>query len=92
MGLVCSNNVVNLICLPRLSHLRWTPPILAIHDDVIKWNHFPRYWPFVRGIHRSQVDSPVTRGFGVFFDLRLNKRLGKQSGLWSFETLIMASL
>ena len=18
------------------------------HDDVIKWNHFPRYWPFVR--------------------------------------------
>ena len=22
-------------------------------DDVIKWNHFPPYWPFVRGIHRS---------------------------------------
>ena len=19
------------------------------HDDVIKWNHFPHYWPFVRG-------------------------------------------
>ena len=28
------------------------------HDDVIKWNHFPRYWPFVRGIHRSPVNSP----------------------------------
>ena len=28
------------------------------HDDVIKWNHFPRYWPFVRGIHRPSVDSP----------------------------------
>ena len=28
------------------------------HDDVIKWKHFPRYWPFVRGIHRSPVDSP----------------------------------
>ena len=28
------------------------------HDDVIKWKHFPRYWPFVRGIHRSQVNSP----------------------------------
>ena len=27
-------------------------------DDVIKWKHFPRYWPFVRGIHRSPVDSP----------------------------------
>ena len=28
------------------------------HDDVIKWKHFPRYWPFVRGIHRSPVSSP----------------------------------
>ena len=27
------------------------------HDDVIKWKHFPRYWPFVRGIHRSPVNS-----------------------------------
>ena len=24
----------------------------ASHDDVIKVKHFPRYWPFVRGIHR----------------------------------------
>ena len=28
------------------------------HDDVIKWKHFPRHWPFVRGIHRSPVSSP----------------------------------
>ena len=28
------------------------------HDDVIKWKHFPRYWPFVRGIHRGPVNSP----------------------------------
>ena len=28
------------------------------HDDVIKWKHFPRYWPFVPGIHRSPVNSP----------------------------------
>ena len=28
------------------------------HDDVIKWKHFPRYWPFVRRIHRSPVNSP----------------------------------
>ena len=28
------------------------------HDDVVKWKHFPRYWPFVRGIHRSPVNSP----------------------------------
>ena len=31
-----------------------------MHDDVIKWKHFPRYWPFVRGIHRSPVNSPHT--------------------------------
>ena len=31
---------------------------LCNHDDVIKWKHFPRYWPFVRGIHRSPVNSP----------------------------------
>ena len=26
------------------------------HDDDIKWKHFLRHWPFVRGIHRSPVD------------------------------------
>ena len=36
------------------------------HDVVIKWKHFPRYWPFVR---------PVTRSFDVIFDLHLNQRL-----------------
>ena len=33
------------------------PPIRVTcfrHDDVIKWKHFPRTWPFVRGIHRSR--------------------------------------
>ena len=28
------------------------------HDDIIKWKQFPCYWPFVRGIHRSTVNSP----------------------------------
>ena len=32
--------------------------ICETHNDVIKWTHFPRYWPFVRGIHRSPVNSP----------------------------------
>ena len=60
------------------------------HDDVIKWKHFLRYWPFVRGIHRPRWiphTKPVTRSFGVLFDLRLNKRLSKQWwGGW-FDTL-----
>ena len=30
---------------------------LIYHDDVIKWKHFPRNWPFVRGIHRFPVNS-----------------------------------
>ena len=34
----------NNTCYPRL------------HDDVIKWKHFPRNWPFVRKIHRSPVN------------------------------------
>ena len=38
------------------THLSYT--INNMHDDVIKWKHFPRYWPFVRGIHRSPVNSP----------------------------------
>ena len=27
------------------------------HHYVIKWKHFPRCWSFVKGIHRSPVDS-----------------------------------
>ena len=38
----------------RTGNITWTNN----HDDVIKWKHFPRYWPFVRGIHRSPVNSP----------------------------------
>ena len=40
------------------------------HDDVIKWNHFQRYRPFVRGIHRSPVNFPhksPRRGALVFY-------------------------
>ena len=59
-------------------------------DDVIKWKHFPRYWPFGRGIHRSPVNSlhkSQWRGaLMFFFYLRLNKRLSKQSLGWWCET------
>ena len=60
------------------------------HDDVIKWKHFPHYWPFFAGNSlvpgEFPAQRPVTRSFDVFFDLRPNKRLSKQWwGLW-FET------
>ena len=34
------------------------------------------------------TQRPVTRSFAVYFDLRLNKRLCKQSWGWWFETLL----
>ena len=61
----------------------------SYHDDVIKWKHFPRYWHFVRGIHRSPVKSPHKgqwRGALMFrLICALNKRLSKQSWGWWFE-------
>ena len=45
-------------------------PHFMHHDDVIKWKHFPRHWPFVRGIHWSPVNSPHKgqwRGAFMFF-------------------------
>ena len=61
-----------------------------LHDDVIKWKHFPRYWPFVRRIHRSPVNFPHKGQWcgALMFSLicALNKRLSKQSRGWWFET------
>ena len=37
--------------------IKWGIGMILLHDDVIKWKHYPRYWPFVRGIHRSPVNS-----------------------------------
>ena len=39
----------------HVSRLRF---VTVIHDDVIKWKHFPLYWPVVRGIYWSPVKSP----------------------------------
>ena len=45
------------ICSPRNPQLRQNGD-WSVHDDVIKWKRFPRYWPFVRGMHRSPVNFP----------------------------------
>ena len=58
------------------------------HDDAIKWKHFPCYWPFVRGIHRSPVNSlhkDQWRGASMFF--LSNNWFSKHSIRWWFETL-----
>ena len=49
----CTTSVENIIQLHFL-----TIHYYLQHDDVIKWKQFPRYWPFVWGIHRSPVNSP----------------------------------
>ena len=59
--------------------MAWSPLATMIHDDVIKWKHFMRYWPFVR---TKASDAELW----CFFDLRLNKRLSKESWCWWFET------
>ena len=47
------------------------------HDDVIKWKHFPPYWSFVRGSHRSPVYPP---------------HKGQWCVIWDSISLIMTSL
>ena len=61
--------------------------MVLFHDDVIKWKHFPRYWPFVRGIHRSPVNS-LHKGQWrrAFMFSLICVRLSKQSWGWWFET------
>ena len=44
--------------LKNVHHDDTTERPQTVHGDVIKWKHFPRYWPFVWGIYRSQVNSP----------------------------------
>ena len=90
--------IPKLVCYVRWNYGRkqiwlnvhqWTGTWLD-HDDVIKWKHSPRYWPFVRGIHRSPVNSPHKgqwRGALVFSLIcAWIKSLGKQSWGWWFET------
>ena len=43
-----------------------TEAVAELQDDVMTWKRFRRYWPFVRGIHRSPVDSPHKGPVNVF--------------------------
>ena len=44
------------------------------HDDVIKWKHFPCYWPFVRGIHQSPVNSLIFSLICIWINGWVNNR------------------
>ena len=73
---------------------QWSPSSMTLYDlsrndDVIKRKHFLRYWPFVRGIHRSQVNSPHKdqwRGALIFSLIcAWINVFSKQSWGWWFE-------
>ena len=83
---VNSNWIIWYKCLPVSKDFEAD----VIRDGVIKWKYFPRYWPFVRGVHQSPVNSlhkGQWRG-ALMFSLicALDERLSKQSLGWWFET------
>ena len=56
----CLPYIINSVAVDGLT-TQWVCVLVAMfwfHDDVIKWKHFSRYWPFVRGIHRCPVNYP----------------------------------
>ena len=71
----------------------------SIHDDVIKWTHVPRSWPFVKGIHRSQVNSTGSKASDAelwYFrwsapELRVVQTI-ETPVIWDAIALIMTSL
>ena len=62
---------------------------MTCHDDVIKWKHYPRYWPLC-GEFTGHWRIPCTKAsegeLWWFFYLRLYKRSSKHSWGWWFET------
>ena len=66
-----------------------------IPDVITWWRHQMETFSALLGIYAGNspvlaefpTQRPVTRNFDVFFDLRLNKWLSKQSWGWWFETL-----
>ena len=83
--------------------MQWTHDKKLPYGDAMTWTHFPHTWwrhqmetfsallaicagnSPVSGEFPTQ--RPVTRSFDIFFDLRLNKRLSKQSWGWWFQRL-----
>ena len=58
------------------------------HDNVIKWKYFPRYWPFVRGMHQwpgIPHTKASDRELWCFLWSAPEWTVGKESGAWWFE-------
>ena len=51
-----NNKALTMCIVPGTCCMLYREGVL-LHDDVIKWKHFLRYWPYVRGIQRPPVKS-----------------------------------
>ena len=51
------------------------------HDAFIKWKHFPRNWPFVKGNHRSPVDSTY-KGHSLYTPEQTVEQTMDTSAIW----------
>ena len=68
----------NIHCTKRGTWWRHQMETFSALLTIFAWNS-----PVTGEFHAKR---PVTRSFDVFFDMRLNKRLSKQSWCWWFET------
>ena len=60
---------MSLACRKLTAELHVFPRTLRVHDDVIKWKHFPSYWTLMWEIHRSPVNSPHKAQWRGMFSL-----------------------
>ena len=83
----------------KILYTTWTrqtlmPPYPYLRDILSWWRHQMETFSVLLAICAGNspvagefsAQRPVTRSFDVYFDLRLNKRLSKQSWGWWFET------
>ena len=69
----------------------------SLHCEVMTWICFIHYWPCVRGIHQSLVDSPhkgpvMPNNARSTANMVLTKNLDLFSSVWSFMVLNMLLL
>ena len=67
MGMGMRLIVCIMLSLPKCIHLQYVPELICYNHVCLLgsqswWRHhmetFPRYWPFVRRLHRSPMNSP----------------------------------
>ena len=91
------HNLPNLVKHETETHAEDAVYLIALYDvwEYKLWRHQMETFSALLAICAGNspvpgefsTQSPVTRSFNVFFDLRLNKRLSKNWWGWWFETL-----